>query len=65
MSTIDKQSKSDFAAQRINDIVEAIKDRESIPKESETFNDLEWIKFYVKELQGCNCVPNGENKKES
>lgn len=51
------QTKGDFCKARITELIDNIISRESIPKESESYSDLSWIKFYVKDLlsecKGC------------
>lgn len=63
------KSKSEFALGKIAELIQSVIDRESIPKESQSYADLGWIKFYAKDLaakcEGCAEAPHGdENDKE-
>lgn len=64
------QTKGEFCKERITELIDIVINRESIPKESESYADLGWVKFYVKELlsecKGCaeshNGTPTGSKK---
>lgn len=64
------QTKGEFCRARITELIDNVINRESIPKESESYADLDWIKFYVRDLssecKGCaesnNDTPSGSKK---
>ena len=64
------QTKQDFILGRIAELVDKVVKTESIPENSQSFDDLELIKFYAKDLaskcEGCKEAPHGsENEKQS
>lgn len=64
------RTKQEFALERIEALVDKVINTESIPKESQSYHNLEWIKFYAKELIGqcedCKEAPHGsETEKQS
>lgn len=64
------QSKQKFALGKINELVDKVLSRESTTLTSQSYSELEWIKFYAKDLaskcEGCEEAPHGhETKKES
>lgn len=64
------QSKQEFALSRIIELIDTVIARESIPKESESYADLGWVKFYARDLaskcQDCKEAPHGsETEKQS
>lgn len=44
------QTKNEFCVAQINEMIARVINRESIPSNSESYDDLQWIKFYVKDL---------------
>lgn len=63
------QTKAQFTLQRINELVDKVIECESIPKESFSYDDLQWIKFYAKDLvskcEGCNDTPPTGSQNEN
>lgn len=56
------QSKQQHAFERIEALIDKVINTNSIPKESQSWHDLEWIKFYAKEMmecEGCGEGPRG------
>lgn len=47
------QTKVEFCLEQIEARVKAIIERESIPSNSESYDDLQWIKFYAKDIAPC------------
>lgn len=60
------QSKTEFIVSRIIELVDKVIERESIPRESESSADLDFIKYYAKDLlKGCkNCNPPSGSQNE-
>lgn len=60
------ESKADFCKHRIIELVDKVVTRESIPTNSESYADLGWIKFYVRELttQCKDCAESDVSKKD-
>lgn len=44
------QSKVEFCLARIAELIDKVVERESIPKNSESYADLGFVKFYAKDL---------------
>lgn len=44
------QSKAEFCKTRIIELLDKVIERESIPKDGESYADLGFVKYYVKEL---------------
>lgn len=57
------KTKEEFALSRLIDLVDIVIARESIPKESDSYADLGWVKFYAKDLAtkcgDCKEAPHG------
>lgn len=50
-----QQSKTDFAADKIVELVGAVIERENLREGNRSFDNLGWIKFYAKELKAAQC----------
>lgn len=67
------QTKNEFCLSRIIELIDKVVARESIPKESESYADLGFVKFYARDLtkqcKGCaesqNGTPPGPKNGES
>lgn len=60
------QTKAQFNQDRIIELIDKVIERESIPKEGESYADLGWVKFYVRDLatkcKDCADTPSGSKK---
>lgn len=61
------QSKAEFNRARIMELIDKVIERESIPKESESYADLGFVKFYVRDLTSeCkDCAKSDESQSET
>lgn len=64
-----QQSKTEFALNKITELTVAIANREGIPMQSQSFDDLQWINFYAKELvskcKGCEETHSGSKLEDN
>lgn len=44
------QSKKEFCQHEIDRLIGAVIERESIPEQSQSYDDFKWVKFYVRDL---------------
>ena len=62
------QTKAEFNRARIIELIDKVIARESIPKESESYADLGWVKFYVRDLtsqcKDCAEAPSGSKNEK-
>lgn len=62
------QTKQAFNLARIVELIDKVIAVEGIPKESESYADLGWIKFYAKDLatkcEGCDDTLVGEKNQK-
>lgn len=63
------QTKTEFNVEKIVELVDKVIAAESIPKESESYADLGWIKIYAKDLlkgcKDCGQAPSGSQSENS
>lgn len=60
------ESKAEAAHRKIVELIDRVIQRESIPSNSQSFDDLQWCKFYAKELMPCkDCAEKEESKKQN
>lgn len=59
------QKQKDFSKQMIFELIKKIIIRENLYPNNDSYTDLNWIKFYVKELaHDCKCNEEKQEKKE-
>lgn len=58
------QSKHDFCLSRIIELIDEVIQRESIPKESQSYADLGFVKYYAKEMVPCKDCAKKESQNE-
>jgi hypothetical protein len=64
------KTKEEFVLSRLVELIDTVIARERIPKDSLSYADLGWVKFYAKDLankcEGCKEAPHGsETDKDS
>lgn len=64
------ESKAEFCKAKIIELVDAVIEQENLREGNRSFDTLQWIKFYAKDLAGCkDCTekeqaPSGSNLDE-
>lgn len=58
------QSKKEFCQHEIDRLIKAVIERESIPEQSQSYDDLKWVTFYVQDLS-TQCKDCAESQVET
>jgi hypothetical protein len=59
------ESKHDACHRKIVELIDAVIARESIPSNSQSYDDLQWCKFYAKEMKPCKDCAGKDSQNET